>query len=178
MKTVTKIILCSCVFCYFAGLWTIAQYGLEYADQIPEEFLQTKYLYIGLAVYTVLFVVLSYVIYRYSESTAKEQETLQQESAVVASYGEHMNTLLSQYERSGTKDSKVWLKLHTLSRQIASLPPTVARNTSLKSEVANIVSSLQDLLADNCPPETFAAAIDNARDAVDSIKRRSITIKQ
>ena len=189
MKTVTKIILCSCVFCYFAGLWAIAsrfglvklitRYGLaESFDQIPTDFPQVKYLYIGLAVYTVLFVLLSYILYRYSESAVKEQETLQQESAVVVSYGERMNALLAQYDCGSTKDAKVRQKLQTLSRQIASLPPAVARNVSLKSEVANIVSNLQDLLTDGCAPQVFSAAIDNARDAVDSVKRRSITTKR
>ena len=189
MKTVTKITLCSCLFCYFAGLWAIAsrfgivklimRYGLaESFDQIPADFPQVKYLYIGLAVYTVLFVLLSYILYRYSEGAVKEQETLQQESAVVVSYGERMKALLAQYNRSSTQDAKVRQKLQTLSRQIASLPPAVARNAGLKSEVANIVSGLQNLLTDGCASEAFAAAIDNARDAVDSVKRRSITTKR
>lgn len=188
MKTVTKIIMCSCVFCYFAGIWMIAsrfgliklitRYGLaESFEQIPKDFPQIKYLYIGLAVYTVLFAILTYILYKYSERTGKEQEQLQNEASIVVSYAERMNVLLSQYERSNNKDANIRQKLQTLSRQIASLPPAIVRNAVLKSEVANIVSNLQDLLSDNCSTETFSAAIDNARDAIDSVKRRSITTK-
>lgn len=186
MKTVTKIIMCSCLFCYFAGLWMIAsrfgliklitRYGLaESFDQIPKDFPQVKYLYMGLAVYTLLYAILSYFIYKYSERTAKEQAQLQQEASIVVSYAERMNVLLSQYERSSIRDVKVRQKLQTLSRQIASLPPAVVRNASLKSEVTNTISSLQDLLADGCSADVFSSAIDNARDAIDSVKRRSIT---
>ena len=160
----------------FGLMKLITRYGLsESFDQIPKDFPQIKYLYIGLAVYTVLFVALSYFIYKYSERTAKEQVQLQQEVSIVMSYTERMNVLLSQYEHSSIRDTKVRQKLQTLSRQIASLPPAVVRNASLKSEVTNIVGSLQELLADNSSTDIFSSAIDNARDAIDSVKRRSVT---
>lgn len=177
--------MCSCLFCYLAGLWVIASrfglfklitlYGLaESFDQIPNGFPQVKYLYIGLAVYTVLFVMLSFFIYKYSERAAKEQVQLQQEGSIVVSYEECMNVLLSQYERSSIKDAKVRQKLQILSRQIASLPPAIVRNASLKIEVTNTISGLQDLLADNCSAEVFSLAIDDARDTIDSVKRRNL----
>lgn len=178
--------MCSCLFCYFAGLWMIAsrfgliklitRYGLaESFDQIPKDFPQVKYLYIGLAVYTALFVILSYFIYKYSERTAKEQVLLQQEVSIVVSMTERVNVILSQYERSSIKDANVKQKLHTLSRQIASLPPVVVRNTSLKSEVTSALSNIQDLLAHNCSADVFSSAIDKALDVIDSVKRRSVT---
>lgn len=188
MKTVTKIILCSCVFCYFAGLWMIAsrfgllklitRYGLaESFDRIPKDFPQVRYLYALLVVYTVLFAILGYVIVKYSGRVTKEQEQLQQEVAVVVSYAERMNILLSQYERSNINNIKVKQRLQTLSRQIASLPPAVACNANMKLEVSNIVGELQKLLSDQCSIESFSAAIDNACDAIDSLKRRSIIVK-
>lgn len=187
MKTVTKIIIYSCVFCYFAGLWLItsrfglikliARYGLaESFDQIPKDFPQIKYLYIGLVVYSVLFLILSYIMYKFSEGTVKAQEQLQHEASVVVTYGERMNILLSQYERSNIKDVKTKQELQTLSRKITSLPPAVVRNVVLKTEVSNIIGTLQDLLSDNCSAEAFSAATGNACDAVDSIKRKSVTI--
>lgn len=187
MKSVTKFIMCSCLFCYFAGLWIIAsrfgliklisRYGLAEAfDQIPKDFPQMKYLYIGLAVYSVLFLILSGIIIKYSGRSVKEQEHLQQEVSVLVSYTERMKILLSQYERSDIKDARTKQELQTLSRKIASLPPVVVRNNVLKAEVSNIVGTLQDLLSDNCSADTFIAAVDKARDAVDSIKRKSITI--
>lgn len=138
-------------------------------------FLQNAY--IGLAIYTVLFVIVTYIIYRYTEQTSKEQDQLQQESSVVVSYAECMNVLLAQYDRSSIKDVAVKQKLQKLSRQIASLPPAVVRNATLKSEVVNIVSALKDLLSDNCTGGTFGAAVDNASDAINSVKRRSVTVK-
>ena len=162
----------------FGLITLITRYGLaDSFDLIPKDFPQVKYLYIGLAVYTVLFVVLSYCIYKYCEKTAKEQIQLQQENSTVVSYAKCMSVLLSQYERSSIKDAKVRQKLQTLSRQIASLPPAVVRNASLKSEVTNTVNRLQDLLADNCSADVFSSAIDIARDAIESVKRRSITTK-
>ena len=189
MKTVTKITAWSCVFCYFAGFWIIAsrfgllklvtKYGIAEAfDQIPKDFPQIKYLYIGLAVYTVLFILLSYIIIRYSEQAAKDQEQLQLKTAEIVSYAELMKTLCAQYERSDIKNTGVAQKLQTLSRQIASLPPAVVRNVNMQAEISNVIKNLQTLLSDKCTAESFSAAIDNARDAVDSIKRRSITIKQ
>lgn len=117
------------------------------------------------------------MIYRYTEQTSKEQDQLQQESSVVVSYAECMNVLLAQYDRSSIKDVAVKQKLQKLSRQIASLPPAVVRNATLKSEVVNIVSALKDLLSDNCTGGTFGAAVDNACDAINSVKRRSVTVK-
>ena len=124
-----------------------------------------------------LFVIVTYIIYRYTEQTSKEQDQLQQESSVVVSYAECMNVLLAQYDRSSIKDVAVKQKLQKLSRQIASLPPAVVRNATLKSEVVNIVSALKDLLSDNCTGGTFGAAVDNASDAINSVKRRSVTVK-
>ena len=156
----------------------LSRYGLSQAfDEIPKDFPQIKYLYIGLAIYTVLFVIVAYMLYTYTERTSKEQDQLQQEASIVVSYAECMNVLLAQYDRSSIKDATVKQKLQKLSRQIASLPPAVVRNATLKSEVVNIISGLKDLLSDNCTGGTFGAAVDNASDAINSVKRRSVTVK-
>lgn len=188
MKTVTKITLWTCVFLYFAGLWVIAsrfgllklisKYGLSQAfEQIPENFPQMKYLYIGLIAYTLIFAALVWLICRYTEQASKEQEQLQQEASVVVSYSERMYRLLATFERSEMNDAKTKQKLQNLTRRITSLPPAVTRNSSLNSEVSNIVGRLQDLLADGCTPQSFSSAIDNAIDNIDSVKRRCINLK-
>lgn len=187
MKTITKIILSSCIFCYFAGIWIIAsrfgliklmsRYGLAEAfDQIPKDFPQIKYLYIGLAVYTVFFVIAACIAVKVSQRASEEQERLQQESGAVATYAQ-MNMLLSRFERSAINDANVKQKLQKLSRRIASLPPAVVRDAGMKAEVTGIVGVLQELLSDNCTVEAFSAAIDNAQDNIDSLKRRSVTVK-
>ena len=82
MKAVPKITIFSCIFCYFAGLWMIAsrfglvklvsKYGLTAAfTQIPKDFPQMKYLYMGMAAYTVLFVLLSILIVRFTNKASK-----------------------------------------------------------------------------------------------------------
>lgn len=188
MKTITKIILGSCIFCYFAGIWIIAsrfgliklmsRYGLAEAfDQIPKDFPQIKYLYIGLAVYTVFFVIAACIAVKVSQHASEEQERLQQESGAVATYAEQMNMLLSRFERSAINDANVKQKLQKLSRRIASLPPAVVRDAGMKAEVTGIVGVLQELLSNNCTAEAFSAAIDNAHDNIESLKRRSVTIK-
>lgn len=188
MKTITKIILCSCVFCYFAGIWIIAsrfgliklvsRYGLAEAfDQIPKDFPQIKYLYIGLAVYTVFFVIVAYITVKVSRRAAEEQEKLQQESGAIVTYAEQMNMLLSRFERSAINDADVKQKLQKLSRRIASLPPAVVRDVGMRAEVTGVVGVLQELLSDKCTAEVFSAAIDNAQDNIESLKRRSVTVK-
>ena len=89
-----------------------------------------------------------------------------------------MNVLVSRYGRSQAKDGKVMAELQTLTRKVSSLPPAVVRNAGMNSEVENIIQTLQDMLADKCTAEAFSAAIREAQDAVDSIKRRSRIITQ
>ena len=150
----------------------VSKYGLTAAfTQIPKDFPQMKYLYMGMAAYTVLFVLLSILIVRFTNKASKEQEALQRESAKVASLEESMNVLVSRYGRSQAKDGKVMAELQTLTRKVSS--PAVVRNAGMNSEVENIIQTLQDMLADKCTAEAFSAAIREAQDAVDSIKRRS-----
>ena len=157
----------------------VSKYGLTAAfTQIPKDFPQMKYLYMGMAAYTVLFVLLSILIVRFTNKASKEQEALQRESAKVASLEESMNVLVSRYGRSQAKDGKVMAELQTLTRKVSSLPPAVVRNAGMTSEVENILQTLQDMLADKCTAEAFSAAIREAQDAVDSIKRRSRIITQ
>lgn len=156
----------------------IMRYGLSGSfDQIPKDFPQIKYLYVALAVYTVLFAILTYIIYRYCERTAKEQDRLQEEVVVAVSYTECMNVLMSQYQRSSINDAKINQKLQTLSRMIASMPPAIARDLELKSEVSSSINYLQTLLSDDCSREIFSAAIDKSYETIESVKRRCVNIK-
>lgn len=185
--------MCSCVFCYFAGIWMIAsrfglvklvsRYGLAEAfDRIPKDFPQFKFLYYGLAIYTLLYIFLVWFIYKVITRQGREQGQLQQEALEVVGYAEEMNSLLAQYNRlakaNGVSDDTIYRKLQALQRQIAALPPAVVRNAAMKSDLSAIVVQLRNILADNCPLDLFSTAIDKARDEVDALKRKSITIKQ
>ena len=95
--------MCSCIFCYFAGLWIIAsrfgivkvftKYNLSEAiDKIPENFPNIEYLYYGLAGYTFLFTIVTYIIYNVASQAGKEQDELQHQSCEVNNYTEKENT--------------------------------------------------------------------------------------
>lgn len=193
MKTVNKIILCSCIFCYLLGIWfigsrfglvkLISRYGLAEAfDRIPKDFPQFKYLYYGLAAYTLLYILVVWLIYRVIARQGKEQAQLQQEASEVTEYAEQMNSLLAQYNRyanvNRVSDNSIYRKLQALQRQIAALPPAVVRNAAMKSDLSAIVIQLRNILTDDCAEELFSNAIDKARDEVDALKRKSVTIKQ
>ena len=187
MKPVTKLILCACIIVYVAGLWkVIIEFGLDdllaaygiaaLYGRLPEANVDLTGFYVAWAIYTVLFGLLTYFVCRYSNRAVKEQEDLQAEASVVTSYADRMSSLLARYDHSEIKDTAVRQKLQTLARQIASLPPAVARNAAAKSQIANIVTNLQDLLDDHCTLEAFSSAVDVARDDVNSLKRQTTVI--
>ena len=146
MKTVNKIILLSCIFCYFAGLYIIAlkfgllkllaRYGLsELFDEIPKNFPEIKYLYWGLALYTVIFLLLSTIILRTASKNGKEMDQVKGEASVVQDYSETLRLLVSQ-----NSNSTITSKLQMLQRQVAALPPAVIRDATAYQELSNIVA--------------------------------------
>ena len=191
MKTTRNILMCSCIFCYFAGLWIIAsrfgivkvftKYNLSEAiDKIPENFPNIEYLYYGLAGYTFLFKIVTYIIYNVASQAGKEQDELQQQSCEVNNYAEKVNTLLSSYIRQAKSnnitDKTAEQKLKHIQRQVASLSPNVIKNATMKSSLANIITELQDILTAEFDYSRFCSTLDSAIDTIDSIKHKSITI--
>ena len=182
MKTVNKIILFSCIFCYFAGIYFIAlkfglikllvRYGMsEIFDEIPKNFPEIKYLYWGVAVYTVIFILLSIIILRTASKHGKEMDQVNCEASVVQDYSETLRQLLAQ-----NTNSTITTKLQVLQRQVAALPPAVIRDGTAHQELSNIVRTITTVIDSN-DNQNVLSAIDDAMAKVKSLQRKSVTRK-
>lgn len=183
--------MCSCVFCYFAGLWIVAsrfglvklmmRYGIsEIFDEIPKDFPNIKYLYYGLLGYTILYAIVCYVIYKYVSKATEEQVIVQRQVADVSDYAEKTNVLLSSYIRYAKEndivDKTAEQKLRLVQRQIAALPAGIAGDPSAKACISNIISELHDHLSSELDYHLFCSTLDSAIDEINSLKRKSINI--
>lgn len=182
MKTINKIILLSCIFCYFAGLYFIAlkfgllkllvRYGLsEIFDEIPKNFPDIKYLYWGLAIYTVIYLLLSIIILRTASNHGKEMDQVKNEASEVQDYSETLRQLLAQ-----NTDSVFTIKLQALQRQVAALPPAVIRDGTAHQELSKVVRIISTVIDSN-DNQKVLSAIDDAIVKVKSLERKSVTRK-
>lgn len=201
MKTVNKYILASCVFCYFAGIYLIAsklgimrlisRYGLSRTlDEWPADFPSLNLVYICLAVYTVFFTIITYIIYRNIESHGKDMDVLQQKASMLHNYSEGFALVVSRYNRICREkniSNKIQnQRLQFLERQIASLPASVLNNSNAGGKIARIVSELDDAVSNM---ETTAEndvmtneiqisnIVERAIDDIQRLKNNSVTIK-
>lgn len=201
MKTVNKYILASCVFCYFAGIYLIAakmgiirlisRYGLSRTlDEWPADFPSLKLVYICLAIYTVFFAILTYVIYRNIESHGKDMDVLQQKASTIHNYSEGLALVISRYIRicreKNISNKMQSQRLQLLQKQMSSLPASVLNNSNAGSKIARIVSELDDavtnmettaesdVVANNIQ---FSNLVERAIEDVQRLKTNSVTIK-
>ena len=201
MKTVNKYILASCVFCYFAGIYLIAakmgiirlisRYGLSRTlDEWPADFPSLKLVYICLAIYTVFFAILTYVIYRNIESHGKDMDVLQQKASTIHNYSEGLALVISRYIRicreKNISNKMQSQRLQLLQKQMSSLPASVLNNSSAGSKIARIVSELDDAVSNM---ETTAESdiiannlqlsnlVERSIEDVQRLKTNSVTIK-
>lgn len=201
MKTVNKYILASCVFCYFAGIYLIAakmgiirlisRYGLSRTlDEWPADFPSLKLVYICLAIYTVFFAILTYVIYRNIESHGKDMDVLQQKASTIHNYSEGLALVISRYIRicreKNISNKMQSQRLQLLQKQMSSLPASVLNNSSAGCKIARIVSELDDAVSNM---ETTAESdiiannlqlsnlVERSIEDVQRLKTNSVTIK-
>lgn len=188
MRTVNKIILLSCIFCYLAGLYLIAlKFGLikllvryeisEWFNEVPKDFPQMKYLYIGLAIYTVIFLIISIIIMRTASQHGDDMEQLQNEIEEVNNISEDINALVRAYKNTENADIEtketVLAKLRTLQRQIAALPPAVAQSNSMKASMAVEIAQLNNAIASR-DDKVLTNAIDGALENIKVLQRQSV----
>ena len=191
MRTVNKIILFSCIFCYFAGLYLIAlKFGLikllvryeisEWFNEMPKDFPQMKYLYIGLAVYTVFFLMISIIIMRTASRHGDDMEQLQGDIVEVNNFSEDINALIRAYknvESANVEAQEIVLtKLRALQRQIAALPPAVVQNDTMRVAMAVEMTKLNDIIA-NRDESILASAIDGALETMKALQRQNVNRK-
>ncbi len=188
MKSVTKIILCFCLFCYFAGLWILAtrfgliklifKYGItQFVEWIPKDFPKFEYLSIGLVAYTVIFILFYYILSEICDKIVREQEKLQEDSSTISSYTNQVMELITLYKCQNGKDEKVKNKIQSLSRKIASLPPSFIRNVDVDC-IGNIIDHLRNQINDNVSPEVLSSSIDTAKEQIESIKQKNTIIRK
>lgn len=157
MKIVNKYILASCVFCYFAGIYMIAdklgllQYISRYGiNDWPEEFPSLTTIGIFLIIYTLLFAIITYWIYRANERHAVETDVLQQKVSTIHNYSERLSLVISQYNRicreKNISNKTIGQRLQLLQKQVAALPPAVL-NSDGADNVARIVNELNEAVA-------------------------------
>ena len=157
MKTVNKYIMASCVFCYFAGIYLIAvkmgilriinQYGISrIMDEWPADLPSLKFVYICLAIYTVIFAIITYIIYRNIESHGKDMEALQQKTSTIHNYSEVLALAVSRYNRvcreKNISNKVAGQKLQLLEKQVSSLPASVLNDSNAGDKIAHIVNEI------------------------------------
>ena len=194
MKIVNKYILASCVFCYFAGIYMIADklgllqyiscYGI---NDWPEELPSLTTIGIFLIIYTLLFVIITYWIYRANERHAVETDVLQQKVSTIHNYSERLSLVISQYNRicreKNISNKTLGQRLQLLQKQVAALPPAVL-NSDGADNVARIVNELNeavtnmkmsvehDMAAFNIE---FGNLVERSIDEVQSIRSNSLS---
>ena len=149
--------MASCVFCYFAGIYLIAvkmgilriinQYGISrIMDEWPADLPSLKFVYICLAIYTVIFAIITYIIYRNIESHGKDMEALQQKTSTIHNYSEVLALAVSRYNRvcreKNISNKVAGQKLQLLEKQVSSLPASVLNDSSAGDKIAHIVSEI------------------------------------
>ena len=161
MKTVNKYILVSCFLCYFTGLYIIivklgilrliSHYGIHRVfKEWPENFPSLTVVWIFLAIYTLLFILISYWIYRANERHAVKTDALQQKASTIHNYSERLSQVISQYNRicreKNISNKTLGQRLQLLQKQVAALPPAILDNGG-GDNIARIVSELNEAIA-------------------------------
>lgn len=149
--------MASCVFCYFAGIYLIAvkmgilriinQYGISrIMDEWPADLPSLKFVYICLAIYTVIFAIITYIIYRNIESHGKDMEALQQKTSTIHNYSEVLALAVSRYNRvcreKNISNKVAGQKLQLLEKQVSSLPASVLNDSNAGDKIAHIVNEI------------------------------------
>lgn len=153
---------------------------LETINDVHKNFPNIEYLYYALVGYTLLYVGAIYLIYKVTSQAGKEQDVLQQQACEIVNYAERINILLSSYIRhaksNNITDKTAEQKLKFIQRQVASLPPNVIKNASLKSNLSNVVEELQNQISPEFDYQLFCSMLDSAIDTINSLKHKSINI--
>ena len=201
MKIVNKYILASCVFCYFAGIYMIAdkvgflrfadEYGIEnLLKEWPEELPSLSFVWGFLAVYTFVFIIITYVIYRANETHAKETDKLQQQSEELHNYTDRLALKISQYKRfckeKNIVDKSLEQRLDLLQKQLAALSPAVYKDNANVNSISRIVNEIGKAVGNLKTGEEnnwtelntqFKNLVEDYIDEVQRIRTTSITLK-
>lgn len=201
MKTVTKYIIASCVFCYFAGIYMIivkmglmrliSHFGLSRVFQEwPADFPSLNMVCLCLAVYTLFFALITYWIYKVSKKQGEEMDSLQQKASTLHNYTDELFLVVSRYNRvcreKNISDKVQSHRLLLLEKQISSLPTFVLKNSNAGCCIAGIISEIDNAVSNmERTAESDAIAsdvqlsniVERAIEDVQRLRTSSITIK-
>ena len=196
MKTVNKIILASCVFCYFAGIYIVAvkmgiirlisQYGLSRCiDEWPADFPSLNFVWVFLVIYTIVFAMITYVIYKNIEKHSEETDELQQKTSIIHNYSDDLSTVVARYNRICRKqnitDKSLGLRLLLLEKKVSSLTAFVLDNRSVGNKIARMISEIDDavsrLESTDADAEQLKNIVESAIEDVQRLQTSSISIK-
>ncbi len=180
MKIVSKFIMCSCIFIYFVGIYYIAlkfgliklisKYGLsEMFNEIPKSFPNMKYFYWALLLYTIIYAIIVYFIYKYLVNNEKEMVELQNNVTDLKLHADELQNIISKYRRDHNNSEYKTIaltKLERLQRQVRALPTSVMKNPTFDSELSSMINKLKEIMEsgeDNILVATLDECCDNVR---------------
>ena len=189
------------MFCYFAGIYLIAvkmgfmrlisRFGLSRTfDEWPADFPSLNLIFICLAIYTVFFAIITYIIYWNIESHGKDMDVIQLKASTLHNYSEGLALVVSRYNRicreKNISDRMQSQRLQLLEKQISSLPASVLNTSNAGSKIAQIVSELNDAISNmettsendiEANNIQFSNLVERSIEDVKRLKNNSVTIK-
>lgn len=196
MKTVNKIILASCVFCYFAGIFIIAvkmgiihlisQYGLSRCiDEWPADIPSLNFVLVFFVIYTVIFALITYVIYKNVDNHGKDMDELQQKTSIIHNYSDDLSTVVARYNRicrkQNVNDKSLSQRLLLLEKKVSSLTASVLDNRNAGNKIARMISEIDDAVSrmesNDYNVEQLKNIVECAIEDVQRLQKSSISIK-
>jgi hypothetical protein len=167
----------------------LSRYGLSRAiDEWPADFPSLNLVYVCLAVYTIFFILITYIIYRNIESHGKDMDTLQQKASTLHNYSEGLSLVVSRYNRvcreKNISNKMQSQRLQLLEKQVSSLSASVLSNSGAGGKIAQIISEIDDAVSNmettsdiEALSNQFSNLVEQAIDDVQRLRTNSINIK-
>lgn len=179
MKSVNKIVLLSCLFCYVAGLYYITKYYYENLSQA----IDVKYFYIALVVYTLLAIAITVFIHRQNVAHAKDVGEQMQKQGNIQSVAGQIDALASRYGYVEGADKAVRDAFTLLSRKVGALTPGIFASSAAQTTLSGIVKRVGQALdlvehagADERKTrgEELLKTVRQATDAIDQLRQSTV----
>lgn len=186
-----RIILCSCVVCYFFGLWNIAsrfgitkilmRYGVsDLFDEFPKNFPQMEYLWVGIAAYTLLFLTATWIIYRVTTKAEQEQSVIQDGASEIRALTVRVDAIYALYRNyaatNGTADLRVERALKHIQRQIAALPASVTTDRAVMDKLSDVIESVEKVCDKATDYQAVGRVLDAAVGEINQIRMKNLII--
>lgn len=189
--------MCSCAFCYVAGLYgvllkfgaikLISRYGISgLFDEIPQSFPEIKYMYGALALYTLAFALIAYVIYRVITRHGQDTDALQAQIRRVTEItdrAQKVRQLFTRYEKQhGLHLPEIDQQIRRFEQSVASMPAGIVGAGNAYGRVGTAVERVLDAVSALPADEDMRAqslkelqtTLDECCDELNMIKRKNV----